>query len=574
MAYDFDKKRESEEKNTRNGTGARSAAEPQLPNSLVMRIMEDPAAEQEADRLSSGLTSRTPGSVMKEMGGRLGADFSSVRFHSDSSSLSKGRAMGARAWAQGHDVYFGRGGFEPAVAAHELVHTVQQGAVKGNVSRSMPAGAVQLWPEDEEDGKKIKKEDAAPQNEQPEQNQQKDASSEIFGIEQGLMKFFATDAGLKLYSDFEGKLRSLLNSKFKRKEIIYSAEASVRFLIRACYRDYTLREIMQEIVSAPVDTKNARKERAKDYKGLIKTLSSRLTPADAEELAIETGMFTGKPRFARMKKRKLNRAYDTQADENGLVSFNPNNIPELKKVQDAIDAAQTAEQAYRIFAAYSGNPDSRYKDTYKHVKLDKALFCAKLKHMARVVTDYPELKHHIGDMKVIDPTSKTLMSTIGTRGGSRPADFEYNKRKDKAGIWADLERDIDAEEEKKDPYHISPTPYHGTHEMGHALASTLIEDTGDREAMYRNTTLQERMQARTNNRPLPKFRGNGQPLSSKAHEEQLGLPENDMLESVSFYRKYMVDSRHVNKSGAEKVSEILGDFIFSMIECRRSNLNE
>ncbi|MBR6089051.1 MAG: DUF4157 domain-containing protein [Anaerolineaceae bacterium] len=151
--------------------------------------------------------------MMKEMGGRLGADFSSVRFHSNNSSLSKGRAMGGRAWAQGHDVYFGRGGFEPAVAAHELVHTVQQGTVKGNVSRSMPAGAVQLLPEDEEDGKKIKKEDAAPQNQQQNQNQQKNASSEILGIEQGLMQFFASDPGLKLYSDFEGKLRSLLKEK-------------------------------------------------------------------------------------------------------------------------------------------------------------------------------------------------------------------------------------------------------------------------------------------------------------------------------------------------------------------------
>ena len=192
---------------------------------------------------------------------------------------------------------------------------------------------------------------------------------------------------------------------------------------------------MQEIVSSPVDTKNARKERARDYKGLIKTLSSRLTPADAEDLAIETGLFTGKPRFSRAKKRKWTRAYDTQADENGLVSFNPNNIPELKKVQDAIDNARTEEQAYAIFASYSGNPDSSYKDGYKHVKVDMDLFRAKLKHMARVVTDYPELKHHIGDMKVIDPASNTLMGTIGTRGGERPADIEYNKRVDEAGIW-------------------------------------------------------------------------------------------------------------------------------------------
>jgi len=124
MAYEFDKKKESEEKNTAKDSGERSAA---------------------------------------------------------------------GAWAQGHDVYFGRGGFEPAVAAHELVHTVQQGAVKGNVSRSVPAGAVQLLPEDEEDGKKIKKEDAAPQNGPQDQNPGKNASSEILSIEQGLMKFFATE---------------------------------------------------------------------------------------------------------------------------------------------------------------------------------------------------------------------------------------------------------------------------------------------------------------------------------------------------------------------------------------------
>ena len=145
MAYSFDKKTEREEKVPAKGTGGRPSAGPQIPNSLIMRIMEDPGAEQEADRLSSGVTSRTPESVMKEMGGRLGADFSSVRFHSDSSSLRKGRAMGARAWAQGHDVYFGRGGFEPAVAAHELVHTVQQGAARGSVRQSVTPGTVQMW---------------------------------------------------------------------------------------------------------------------------------------------------------------------------------------------------------------------------------------------------------------------------------------------------------------------------------------------------------------------------------------------------------------------------------------------
>ena len=119
---------------------------PQLPNSLVMRIMQESGAEQEADKLSSNLTSTTPDELREEMGSRLGADFSNVQFHSDSMSMNKSKAMGARAWAQGRDVYFGKGGFDPKVAAHELVHTVQQGAVHGNVSESMPMGAVQMLP--------------------------------------------------------------------------------------------------------------------------------------------------------------------------------------------------------------------------------------------------------------------------------------------------------------------------------------------------------------------------------------------------------------------------------------------
>lgn len=97
---------------------------PQLPNSLVMRIMQESGAEQEADKLSSNLTSTTPDELREEMGARLGADFSNVNFHSDSMSMNRSRALGARAWAQGRDVYFGKGGFDPKVAAHELVHTV------------------------------------------------------------------------------------------------------------------------------------------------------------------------------------------------------------------------------------------------------------------------------------------------------------------------------------------------------------------------------------------------------------------------------------------------------------------
>ena len=141
MGYKFDKK-----KIKTAGIGEQTGSDPahpaSLPNSLVMRIMEDPAAEKEANRLSQGVTSKTPDDLMNEMGSRLGADFSDVQFHSDIASMNSSRAMGARAWAQGSNVHFGKGGFDPKIAAHELVHTVQQGAVEGNVSRSVPNGTV------------------------------------------------------------------------------------------------------------------------------------------------------------------------------------------------------------------------------------------------------------------------------------------------------------------------------------------------------------------------------------------------------------------------------------------------
>lgn len=106
-----------------------------------------PTAEAEADRLSKGVTGTTPEQVRSEMGERMGADFSGVRFHEDAASASRAEEMGANAWTQGNDVYFGAGGFNPSVAAHELVHTVQQGAVESGINTiSAPMGGVQMNP--------------------------------------------------------------------------------------------------------------------------------------------------------------------------------------------------------------------------------------------------------------------------------------------------------------------------------------------------------------------------------------------------------------------------------------------
>ena len=112
-----------------------------------------PQAENEADRLSSQVNASTPEAVKAEMGQKLSADFSSVRFHFDDRAAAMADLMGARAFTSGQDVYFGSEGFHASTAAHELVHTVQQGVVPGaGVEISTPLGGVQM----EEDPSKKK----------------------------------------------------------------------------------------------------------------------------------------------------------------------------------------------------------------------------------------------------------------------------------------------------------------------------------------------------------------------------------------------------------------------------------
>lgn len=62
----------------------------------------------------------------------FGTDFGGVRIHSDDRSHRLNRALDARAFTSGHDVFFSRGAYEPGTSggrellAHELTHVVQQ----------------------------------------------------------------------------------------------------------------------------------------------------------------------------------------------------------------------------------------------------------------------------------------------------------------------------------------------------------------------------------------------------------------------------------------------------------------
>ncbi len=83
---------------------------------------------------SSGAGRPLSPSVRRFMEPRFRADFSRVRIHSDEQAAVLSRQLDARAFAVGNQIFFGRGEFQPEtqagqeLLAHELTHTIQQGA--------------------------------------------------------------------------------------------------------------------------------------------------------------------------------------------------------------------------------------------------------------------------------------------------------------------------------------------------------------------------------------------------------------------------------------------------------------
>jgi Domain of unknown function (DUF4157)/Actin-fragmin kinase, catalytic len=84
--------------------------------------------------------------LQAKMGEAIGADFSSVKIHTDSQSDQMNRSIQAKAFTTGQDIFFRQGAYDPGsssgqeLIAHELTHVVQQ---SGNlVSRSIDHSAV------------------------------------------------------------------------------------------------------------------------------------------------------------------------------------------------------------------------------------------------------------------------------------------------------------------------------------------------------------------------------------------------------------------------------------------------
>ncbi|MEO8414746.1 MAG: DUF4157 domain-containing protein [Ginsengibacter sp.] len=85
---------------------------------------------------SKGSGSVLPDNTKTFMESRFQADFSGVRVHTGSHAENLSETINAQAFAYGNDIYFNSGKFNPSTTdgnvllAHELTHTIQQGASK------------------------------------------------------------------------------------------------------------------------------------------------------------------------------------------------------------------------------------------------------------------------------------------------------------------------------------------------------------------------------------------------------------------------------------------------------------
>jgi hypothetical protein len=90
---------------------------------------------------SKGTGVPLPATTRKQMESAFGTDFSNVNIHTGSQAVAMNKSLHAQAFTHGADIYFNEGKYNPDTSAgshllaHELTHTVQQGASqkRGNV---------------------------------------------------------------------------------------------------------------------------------------------------------------------------------------------------------------------------------------------------------------------------------------------------------------------------------------------------------------------------------------------------------------------------------------------------------
>lgn len=115
-------------------------------NETVSRLVEDereaePQQSPVHDVINSG-GENLPAGTRAEMEGRLGADFSDVRVHTDGRAHESAKAVNAHAYTVGNNIVFQRDAYDPdshagrTTLAHELTHVMQQrnGPVDGEAA--------------------------------------------------------------------------------------------------------------------------------------------------------------------------------------------------------------------------------------------------------------------------------------------------------------------------------------------------------------------------------------------------------------------------------------------------------
>ncbi|MGF1487978.1 MAG: DUF4157 domain-containing protein [Prochloraceae cyanobacterium] len=111
--------------------------------SILQRVEATEDLESTIDNARGSGQSLDP-NLQKTMGQAMGADFSSVKVHTDTTADQLNRSVQARAFTTGQDLFFRQGEYNPGskdgqeLIAHELTHVVQQNA--GSVRRAQLTG--------------------------------------------------------------------------------------------------------------------------------------------------------------------------------------------------------------------------------------------------------------------------------------------------------------------------------------------------------------------------------------------------------------------------------------------------
>jgi len=126
---------------------AEEIPEPEMPEAIQTKSAGTTSSGSGiSDTLSASKGKGSPmdSSTQSAMSEGFGSDFGNVRIHTDSNAVQMNKELGSHAFTNGSDVYFNEGKYNPDsdsgkhLLAHELTHTVQQGAVSNTVQRFVP----------------------------------------------------------------------------------------------------------------------------------------------------------------------------------------------------------------------------------------------------------------------------------------------------------------------------------------------------------------------------------------------------------------------------------------------------